>query len=714
MKVAVLYNRDSQNVINLFGQPNREKMGLKLVKRITDALKEGRHQPAAFESDKDLIDRLEEFMPRVVKGERPGLVLNLSYGIQGQARYTHVPSILEMIGIPYVGSGPVAHSIALDKVVTKVMLVQRGLPTPGFAVLENPEFDAPDLGFPLIVKPKHEAVSFGIRVVNDEGELREAAAKIFDMFGQSVLVERFVEGREVNVGLLGNAPPEPLPPVELSFDGSGPTVYSYEDKMGTSGRTVDLLCPAPIGSALSRKAQNLARRAFEAVGCYDCARVDMRLDAEDHLWILEINSLPSLGPRGSYVRAAAGAGLDFTALVNRLVEVASARYFGTPTPPVTGIPKDPKGEIFSFLTEQRDRIERRLEEWVRRGSRTSDPVGMEAAAKESERVFSELGMRPLPDLTDLRHTQTWETPAGLAGGTLLVAHLDVPLDGAVPPQSFRREPEWLHGEGIGTSRAPLVCLEYALRALRAAKQLRKRRIGVLCYRDEGRDCRYSGDLIRNAMDRARRVLVLRPGGPGGKLYRGRRGQRKYRLQVEGQPARPGKVGKRPEVLVWVASRLEQMAALGSPEERVSASCVDLRTEAFPMLVPHRLNATLLVTYAKAASADRVESEIRSILGKGGPRWELTLVSDRPPMGERTAGKRLLAELSEVAKEWEIPFGSETSVWPSVAGLAPDETAVLCGMGPVARDLYTPQEAVQRISLVQHTLLLAEFLQRTES
>jgi D-alanine-D-alanine ligase len=84
------------------------------------------------------------------------------------------------------------------------------------------------------------------------------------------------------------------------------------------------------------------------------------------------------------------------------------------------------------------------------------------------------------------------------------------------------------------------------------------------------------------------------------------------------------------------------------------------------------------------------------------------------MGERTAGKRLLAELSEVAKEWEIPFGSETSVWPSVAGLAPDETAVLCGMGPVARDLYTPQEAVQRISMVQHTLLLAEFLQRTES
>ena len=75
-------------------------------------------------------------MPRVVKGERPGMVFNVSYGIQGQARYTHVPSILEMMGIPYVASGPLAHSLALDKVVTKVILVQQGLPTPEFAVLE--------------------------------------------------------------------------------------------------------------------------------------------------------------------------------------------------------------------------------------------------------------------------------------------------------------------------------------------------------------------------------------------------------------------------------------------------------------------------------------------------------------------------------------------------------------------------------------------------
>ncbi len=118
MKIAVVYNRESKSVINLFGQPNRERYGLKSINRILDALKSGGHQAKAFEGDKDLINHLEEFMPRVVAGERPGLVFNLSYGIQGQARYTHVPSILEMVGVPYVGSGPLAHSIALDKVVT--------------------------------------------------------------------------------------------------------------------------------------------------------------------------------------------------------------------------------------------------------------------------------------------------------------------------------------------------------------------------------------------------------------------------------------------------------------------------------------------------------------------------------------------------------------------------------------------------------------------
>jgi D-alanine-D-alanine ligase len=716
LKVAVVYNRESRNVINLFGTPNRETIGLKTIKRITDALKQGGHQAKAIEGDKNLVDHLEHFMPRVVKGERPGMVFNLSYGIQGQARYTHVPSILEMVGIPYVASGPLAHSLALDKVVTKMILRQHGLPTPDFAVLGTPEDPLPDLKFPLIVKPKSEAVSFGLKIVNDEDELREAARTIYKEYHQPILVEQYIVGREVNIGLLGNSPPEALPPVELRFGEGGPPIYTFEDKMRQSGREIEAVCPAPIPDELLQRAQALARDAFTALGCYDCARVDTRLDDDGNFFILEVNSLPSMGEHGSYCVGAEHIGLDFSALVNRLIEVASARYFGTPEPPkLDGESSDPSTRVFSFLTQRRDELERRLQDWTNLSSHTTDPIGIQEAARRAERTLRSLGMKAIDEFTDEPAVWAWRTTAGFDGGTLLVGHLDVPVEAEIAPQMFRREPEWLHGEGIGSSRAPLVMLEFALRALRSIKRLRTAAVGVLLYADEGRDARFSGDVIRMAAGRAKRVLVLRPGNIGETILTQRRGQRKYRLRVEGDALRPGRATKRPEALRWLCRKLEELSTLTDQKDRLSVSTTSVRTETLPMLLPHRAVATILVTYPEEAAADGIEEAMRSILGKGRPKWELERLASRPPMKERRANTRLAKSLVDLANEWEMPLKRESSVWPSVAGVVPSKTACICGVGPVARDLGTPSESVHRASLVQRTLLLAEFLAKdTES
>ncbi|MHC4092756.1 MAG: ATP-grasp domain-containing protein, partial [Planctomycetota bacterium] len=568
MKVAVVYNRESRNVINLFGLPNKETIGVKTIKRITDALKAGGHQVTALEGDKDLVDKLEHFMPRVVKGERPGMAFNVSYGIQGQARYTHVPSILEMVGIPYVASGPLAHSLALDKVVTKMILRQHGLPTPDFAVLDSPDAAVPELTFPLIVKPKNEAVSFGLKIVHNTKDLREAAGVIFNEYRQPVLAEQYIEGREVNVGLLGNNPPEALPPVELLFDERGPRVYTYEDKTGQSGRTISHACPAAIGDKLLERAKQLASKAFDILGCCDCARVDMRLDDNGNLYILEVNSLPSLGEHGSYLVGAAHIGLDFEGVINRLVEVASARYFGTPEPPQLDVRSaDSSTQVFSFITQRRDQIEKRLKEWTDLGSHTVDPIGVQEGTRRVGRMCSDLGMRPVKEFTDERAAWTWETAKGFDGGTLFVGHLDVPADAEVPPQRFRPEPEWLFGDGVGSSRAPLVMLQFALRSLRSMRQLRRLPLGVLYYTDEGRDARYSASTIRAAAARAKRVLVLRPGNVGDSVVTQRRGQRKYRFRVEGEALRPGRPTKKPEPLRWVLGKLEEFAQLTSQRQR---------------------------------------------------------------------------------------------------------------------------------------------------
>ena len=710
MKIAVVYNRGTGNVINLFGMPNRETIALKTIGRIVSALKPGGHQVVAMEGDKDLIARLEGFMPRVVKGERPGLVFNVSYGVQGQARYTHVPSILEMVGIPYVASGPLAHSLCLDKVVTKMILRQHGLPTPDFAVLHTPDAEVSELAYPLIVKPKNESVSFGLRIVNDEAELRAAARVIFDEFRQPVLVEQFIEGREVNVGLLGNDPPDAFPPVELVFGKEGPAIYTYEDKTGKSGRSISHACPAPIGDALSAEAQEIARRAFTAVGCCDCARVDMRLDAEGKLYILEINSLPSLGEHGSYLVGAEHVGLDFGKFINRLVEVASARYYGTPSPPtLTPSTADPSAHVSMFITGRRDRMERRLADWVRLRSRTGDPLGLQKAFKEVSTLFDELGLRDVTELSDEGVVATWQTRAGLNDGVLVIGNLDVPVEHQFPAQAFRRDPEWLYGEGIGSSRAPLVMLEYALRALRSLRRLSQIPLGVLYYADEGQDARYSADEIRAAAARASEVLILQPGPEPDKVVLQRRGQRRFQLQVETDSMRLGRTFRKPDALRWTAGMLGEFAGLSSQAERIAVSTIGLRTERHPLHLPHRVTADIVETYPTTVTGDTVAHKLRGILGRGGPRWELVTATTRPPFVERPAGRKLAAELTRVASGLDIALERGTSAWPSVAGLAPADKACVCGIGPAARDLRTPQEAVKRITLVQRSLLLAEFL-----
>jgi len=715
MKVAIVYNRVSQRVINLFGLPNREKYGLKNIHRIRDALRQGGHQVEAFEGDKDLIDRLEEFMPRVLKQERPGMVFNLSYGIQGQARYTHVPGMLEMIGLPYVGSGPLAHSLSLDKVVSKMIFVQNGLPTPGFAVLQEPGFEMPELKFPLIVKPKNEAVSFGIQICRSEKELREAAGAIFTEFSQPVLVEQYIAGREINVGILGNNPAEALPPAEIIFGKTGPQIYTYEDKTRKSGREITVECPAQLDETTSRQAQQIAQQAFHVLGCYDCCRVDMRLDKEGNLYILEVNSLPSLGEHGSYTQGAAAVGLDFTALVNRLVDVAAARYFGMSAPPeITSTKAGVDDRVAGFLSSQRDAVERQLKDWVHCRSRTSDPVGLQEAFETVDKSIRDIGLKSMPELTEPRIARTWQTKAGLEGGTLLIGHLDVPLDPEVATQTYRREPEWLYGEGIGSSRAPLVSLLFSIRALRHVRSLQRTPLGVLLYCDEGLDCRYSAELIQKAAARAKHVLVLRPGNEGNCLVNARRGQRRFRLVVEGEPLRLGQASRKPDVLTVVFDKLKQCMALNSRKDRVAVAALDLRTRHLPMLLPHGLTSTLLLSYPDEKVADGLESQFREILKHKGLQFRLNLISTRPPMKERRANARLLKALENVAAAWDIPLRHESSVWPSAAGLVPASTGAVCGVGPVARNVYTPQESVDRVSLLQRTILLAEFLVRESS
>ncbi|MFC1627887.1 ATP-grasp domain-containing protein [Gemmatimonadota bacterium] len=327
MKVAVVYNRDQNGTINVFGMQNREWYPEETILRVVEALESEGHEVYRIPADRSLLSNLKKFLPKLSKRRPNGIVFNLALGVQGKCRYTHVPAILEVAGIPYTGSSPMGHTLAQDKVVAKQIFLASNLPTPNYRVFLSEDLDAPHLNYPVIVKPRSEAASFGLKTVNDDTALREAIAEIINEYRQPALAEEFIEGREVNVSLLGNDPPDAMPVLELILGEGTNAVYSHESKFHqkNAGR-VKMVCPAGLPPETSAYIQELAVRVFAALNTFDYGRVDFRLNRYNLPYILEMNSMASLNPGSSFVTAARKSGLSYAQLINRIVDVAVKRY----------------------------------------------------------------------------------------------------------------------------------------------------------------------------------------------------------------------------------------------------------------------------------------------------------------------------------------------------------------------------------------------------
>ncbi len=325
MKVAVVYSEKGSSVLNVLGMQNEEFYLPRTVSLVVEALRRAGHTAEPIVADRHLLDRLDNFLPRQGRGEITGMVFNLALGIQGKCRYTHVPAMLEMAGVPYTGSSPMGHALALNKVVAKQIFIGAGIPTPRFTVVHSADALSHDLTFPLVVKPESEAGSFGVSLVEDQEALRHAVAAIVDTYKQPALIEEFIAGREVNISLYGNQPPTTLPILELQIQDAGPNIFTHDLKFDYTGR-VKRICPPELPSHLQAALQQLAVRAFDALNIYDYARVDIRLDEHNQPWVLELNSMASINPTSSFVYVAKVAGLDYDDLINTILESACARY----------------------------------------------------------------------------------------------------------------------------------------------------------------------------------------------------------------------------------------------------------------------------------------------------------------------------------------------------------------------------------------------------
>lgn len=716
MKVALIYNKDISGVINTFGMQNKEFYNEKTVKRVAESLEKAGHNVAVLDGNKQIIERLENFMPRVNKGEQMGMIFNMAYGIQGESRYTHIPSMLEMLGLPYVGSSPSGHALALDKVLTKIIWKNNNLPTPDFWVFNNHDEDMSTVKFPVIVKPKMESVSFGLKVVYNQDDLKEAVHFIVTEFGQQALVEQFIRGREFCVGLIGNSPVESFPVLEIDLEGDPDAIQTVDDKQHKPKKKV---CPAHISDELTEKMQRISIEAFKSLNLRDFARVDIRLDEDDNIYLLEINSMASLGESGSYPTAAKVAGYNFELLVNKMLDVASVRYFTNSIPQTeqqtAGNKTSQTSRMRTFIKTRQQRTEKLLKELVDTDTYVRNVEGVNYCSGLISTELSQLGF-------------TQEIYPQLEVGNILyfsnsfnqeVDYLIIqPLDNRIKlaqHENYHEQEQYLEGTGVWENKGGVAILISALQALKFSRSLKKLNLGILLVTDSSIDGRYSKSIIQQKAELAKAVISLSGASKNGGLILSRSGSAMYRLET--------KMLKKdnPENVSLTAMNFNKtLAAISDISQNDSNNIIA------PFDIQYKSNifkkyaygsAGISVRYNSPEVLNEIEKKIKKILAvqKRSKVYQVKIEGGlkRPAMAVSEQSKQLYHKVVQLAKQIDVRIGEEHRWSSADICHIKKNMPIIDGMGPVGEYLPSDNERIIRHSLIERALLVALLLKDTK-
>jgi D-alanine-D-alanine ligase len=305
------------------GRSLERSVSLRSGAQVQDALERLGHDVDVIDVGPDLVDRLED-----ARADVAFVALHGRGGEDGT-----VQELLDLVGLPYTGSGPAACIRCMDKVVSKHAMRDAGIPTPDFysfsetafrelgAAKALPAIEA-RLEFPIVVKPAGQGSALGIKFAATAADVPGALVAAFS-YDTRVILERHVAGRDLAVSVIdGPGGPEALPLVEaIPHDDD---FYDFEARYEI-GRT-DFRCPAEVGDIATAAAQELALAVYRLLGCYGFARIDLMLDrATDELTVLEANAIPGLTETSLLPQAAEAAGISFDALIERVLDLALAR-----------------------------------------------------------------------------------------------------------------------------------------------------------------------------------------------------------------------------------------------------------------------------------------------------------------------------------------------------------------------------------------------------
>lgn len=488
-----------------------------------------------------------------------------------------------------------------------------------------------------------------------------------------------------------------------------------------------------MGDEQTAELQQLAKRAFRSLDLYDFARVDLRLDADNNPYILEINSMASLGLTGTYVHAAQVAGYSYEAMVNRMLDVAAIRYFGAErlsemeqSASVERNASDadrPRTRLRTHIRSSAATIEDNVERMVETRTPTEavDRVNQlgDWISRQLETLNFRVERHPRVGLGDaiLARNHIYDTD-----DVLLLGHLDTgaPVSEWAP---YRADDRRIYGTGSAESKGGIAVALAALRGLRHIRRLRQLRIAILLTSDGAANGAGGRQLIEAATARARNVIGLKAGDPNGALIAARAGEHRY--QLESAFRRQRRDVSAEQVVRHFTSRMlalqelsrdppassgdDELASDVMPSSGVHSHVTQMRFDAGGGRLPHRAEAQLTVRFTDPETGlelDKLVERIANSRTTAGVRMLVSSRPGRPAWRPTEADQALLETTKRVGRDLSQQFSAGYRWAAADICFAPESAARLDGMGPIGGAARTDDEYILRHSLVDRATLLA--------
>ena len=551
-----------------------------------------------------------------------------------------------------------------------------------------------------------------MEVVDNWDDLRNAVKVQIEKFQQDILVEQFISGREFAVGIMGNTPNvDILPIVEINL-GHPDQIQTIQDKKKTGG--VDKTCPANLSKEKAEEMRQMCIDAFTALGLNDYSRVDFRMDKDGNLYILELNSMASLGMGGSLFHAAKTAGYTYESLINKILDVAVMRYFGSSQSAVYSEPDltQPLRVISrTYLRGHLQSLKDSLRDFVNLNTHVYNIDNVNKLGTLLSRRLRHLGFNEHVhkqfDVGDFHYFTNHEESEN---DVLIISHIDTHY-GPNDLINYYEEGDNIVGSGIAESKGGLIVMLGALHALRFAKRLRKVRCAVLLTTDDSLGGKFSKEIVQEYSKISKYIIGLKSASKDGGIITTCYGRNDYQIRFTTPNISSADIHG---IIPVLGKKITAIEKLSRDEKDYRIRTTSVVSQGTHGHTPNYATISLICSFKTPQLGSSLDTKIRNLMRKreaGAPKLEVAInqTQTRPPVMEEESDTEFYQMIEDMAKKHEIKVKRHEQIMSSDISNVPPELPALDGFGPKGHKYRSTQEYIVHDSIVERAALLTSII-----